>query len=88
MTTTKLSYLEIANAHMSAKLAGKFDDPVIHSKDELYAALAEGKTFSKLYEEVEFRFCTISSIMGTTMLGHMSSAYKANIRKGFRIALA
>lgn len=88
MKPSTLSYIEIANAHMSAKVSGKFDDPEIKSKDELYAALYDGKTFSKLMEEIETRFCSISSILGTTMLSHMSESYKAGIRKGFRTILS
>ena len=74
----------IADAHLLAKQTGLFNDPVISSKDELIQALKQGQTFSKLMDEIEIRFVSVTSLMMAHVLDHESGAYKKGIYKGFK----
>ena len=74
----------IADAHLKAIADGKFDNPVIHSKEELMEALKQGKTFSEVVNQIEVRFMSIGSTMFSRMLGHQSQSYRNGIYKGFK----
>jgi hypothetical protein len=80
----------IANAHIKAKITGKFDDPVVNNKAELIKALHEGKTFSQLLDTIEIRFCSIGTLLlasGTILDQHISNNYRSGIYKGFKTLL-
>jgi hypothetical protein len=77
----------IADAHLLAKQTGLFNDPVISSKQDLIEALKQGQTFSKLMDEIEIRFVSITSLMMAHALDHESGAYKKGIYKGFKTLL-
>lgn len=80
---------KIADAHLAAKIAGKFDDPVVVGRDQLVEQLKAGKTFKAFLDEVETRYCSVGSLVlaSPKLLGHHSHAYKANVYKGFKIGL-
>jgi hypothetical protein len=78
------------NAHLKAKSEGKFSDPALDgSWAGIKEALLRGETIRILYEEIEIRYCSITSIIlsNPATFSHMSQNYKADIRKGFRIFL-
>ena len=77
----------IADNHILAKQTGLFNDPVISSKDELIQALKQGQTFSKLMNEIEIRFVSVTSLMMANVLDHNSGAYKKGIYNGFKTLL-
>lgn len=77
----------IADAHIEARRTGNFDNPTVNSKDELIVQLKAGKTFERLMEEVEFRFCSIGSQLVARHFACPSSNYKASIYKGFKTIL-
>jgi hypothetical protein len=78
----------IADAHIKAKQEGKFDDPVVSSKEELFEQLRRGKTFSTLLKEVEIRYVSITSlILAGDTFGHVTDAYKKGVYKGFKTVL-
>jgi len=74
----------IAYAHLLAKKTGLFNDPVVSDKDQLLQALKQGQTFSKLMDEIEIRFVSVTSLMMAHILDHNSEAYKKGIYKGFK----
>lgn len=76
----------IADAHMRARGEGKFDDIVIRSKAELLEALWSGRTFSALMDEIEWRYCNITSIVLSEISKgtYQSRSYKANVYKAFK----
>ena len=77
----------IADAHLLAKETGLFNDPVISNRDELIQALKQGQTFSKLMNEIEIRFVSVTSLMVAHNLKHNTEAYKKGIYKGFKTLL-
>ena len=77
----------IADNHLLAKKTGLFNDPVISSKDELIQALKQGQTFSKLMDEIEIRFVSVTSLIMAHGMNHESEAYKKGIYKGFKTLL-
>ena len=74
----------IADAHILAKQTGLFDDTLISSKDELIHALKQGQTFSKLMNQIEIRFVSVTSLIMANGLNHTSETYKKGIYKGFK----
>lgn len=89
MTQTRISkhVKAIADAHIAARLNGTFDDIKVTTKDEIISALNEGKTFSKLLDEIEFRFLPIITILLSKTMYHQSATYKKGVYKGFKILL-
>jgi hypothetical protein len=77
----------IADAHIKARLEGNFDDPKVTTKQEMFDAILEGKTFSGLLDEIEVRFTSITSIILSRKLFHQSKNYKSGVYKGFKILL-
>lgn len=77
----------IADAHIQARLTGNFDDPKVTTRDEIIAALKEGKTFSQLLDEIEMRFTSITSILLSRQLFHQSNNYRSGVYKGFKILI-
>jgi hypothetical protein len=77
----------IADAHLLAKETGLFTDPVISNRDELIQALKQGQTFSKLMNEIEIRFVSVTSLIVALNLKHNTEAYKKGIYKGFKTLL-
>ena len=74
----------IADAHIQARVDGKFDDPVATTSDEVFAFLRDGKTFSSLMEEIELRYAPITAIFLARHLAHQSHSYKSGVYKGFK----
>lgn len=74
----------IADAHIQARIDGKFDDPIATTEDEVFAHLRDGKTFSALMEEVELRYAPITAIFLARHLAHQSHSYKSGVYKGFK----
>ena len=74
----------IINRHIEAKLADNFDISTgPKSVDEIREALISGKTIKGLFDEIQFRFCSVTSIMLGSM-NHVSQNYRKDIAKGFR----
>lgn len=78
---------KIIDAHMKAIESGTFDDLTVKNREELITALKAGYTFKALIEEIEIRYCSITSIITARHFKHLSEAYKRAIRKGFKIGI-
>ena len=76
----------IAYAHLKARSEGKFDNIVVRSKAELIEALRAGKTFSALMDEIERKYCNITSLLLLELSSgtHQSKSYKSNVYKAFK----
>jgi hypothetical protein len=77
----------IADAHIAARIANKFDNPVVHTHEEFVAALHEGKTFERAMNFIEIRFCSVSMIILARSLAYESESYKRGVYKGFKSLL-
>lgn len=77
----------IYDRHIEAKLTDTFDDCQASNSDELRALLIEGKALRPIIEELETRYVTITSQLYSNVFGHVSEAYKKQIKQGFRILL-
>jgi hypothetical protein len=77
----------IADAHIEARSTGKFDNPKVTTKEEVINALLEGKTFEGVMEQIEFRYCSITSILLNSRFQHSSNSYRSSIYKGFKFLL-
>jgi hypothetical protein len=79
----------IADAHIQAKLNNNFDEIKIESIDQLKAELFYfGKTSEGVLKEIEIRFISITSLLISSQLGHISKAYKEGVYKGFKTLFA
>ena len=76
----------IADAHIEAKIAKSFSNPSFAYPEEMRNAIKNGATSEALMEEVEIRYCPITSIILANM-GHISKAYRSGVYQGFRILL-
>ena len=76
----------IADAHLKARSEGKFDNILVRSKAELFEALWSGRTFSALMDEIEWRYCNVTSLVLNEMSKgtYQSNSYKSNVYKGFK----
>lgn len=74
----------IADAHIEAKITGKFLEQHVTNKDELLQSIVDGYTYKQLLDLVEVNYVTITSQLTSTLLGHVSDAYKKQVYKGFK----
>ena len=77
----------IADAHIEAKMTGKFLEQHVTNKDELLQSIVDGYTYKQLLDLVEVNYVTITSQLTSTLLGHVSDAYKKQVYKGFKETL-
>lgn len=75
----------IADAHIQAKLTGKFDNVFINSREDLLQKMREGYTFSGVIDQIERRFVSITSLIYQSAFDHTTEAYKKAVYKGFKI---
>jgi hypothetical protein len=74
----------IADAHIDAKITGKFLEQRVTNKDELLDSIVNGYTYKQLLYLVEVNYVTITSQLLSTMVGHVTDAYKKQVYKGFK----
>jgi len=77
----------IADAHIEARKSGNFDNPRCTTREEVIAALREGKTIEDVLDQVETKFTSIHAIILSRVLFHESHNYRSGVYKGFRILL-
>jgi hypothetical protein len=74
----------IADAHIEAKITGKFLEQHVTNKDELLQSIVDGYTYKQLLDLVEVNYVTITSMMMSSLIGHVSDSYKKQVYKGFK----
>lgn len=77
----------IADAHIQARRNNDFTNPEVTTKEELIDKLHEGETFEALLREIEVRFCSVGSVMMSSIMNHTSNNYKAAVYKGFKLLI-
>jgi len=73
----------IADAHIEAKITGKFLEQHVTNKDELLKSIVEGYTYKQLLDLVEVNYVTITSQM-LIHVGYVPDSYKKQVYKGFK----
>lgn len=74
----------IADAHIEAKITGKFLEQHVTNKDELLQSIVDGYTYKQLLHLVEVNYVTITSQLLSSVVGHVTDAYKKQVYKGFK----
>lgn len=74
----------IADAHIEAKMTGKFLEQNVANKEQLLQSIVDGYTYKQLLDLVEVNYVTITSQLTSTLLGHVSDSYKKQVYKGFK----
>lgn len=74
----------IADAHIAARINDNFDDIKFSGKDELLRLMREGKTFSGVMDEIEIRFCSITSTLMARKMRHTTNTYKTSVYNAFK----
>jgi len=77
----------IADAHIKARIENSFDNPKVTTIEEIKSLLVDGKTLQGVLEEIEIRYCPITSIFLSRKLQHTSKSYVSGVYKGFKILL-
>jgi hypothetical protein len=80
---------QIADAHINAKINGSFQCPPyqINSKEDVIQALREGYTIEGLYNEIQFRNVSLTSLLLQAVNSYTTKAYKQAMYKGFKSLL-
>jgi len=78
---------DVISAHIDARINNKFDDPCVSTKEDVISMLMDGKTFSTVMDQIEVRFCTITSLILAKAMDHRTDAYRRQVRKGFKVLL-
>lgn len=73
----------IADAHIEAKITGKFLEQHVTNKDELLKSIVDGYTYKQLLDLVEVNYVTITSQM-LVHVGYVPDSYKKQVYKGFK----
>jgi hypothetical protein len=74
----------IADAHIEAKITGKFLEQRVTNKAELLQSIVDGYTYKQLLDLVEINYVTTTSLMMSSLVGHLTDAYKKQVYKGFK----
>lgn len=79
----------IADAHIAAYTANKYDDPALDgSKEQLKTVLVAGKTIRYFMETVVSRLPITTQLLAKPELfGHQSRAFKTGVYREFKTAL-
>lgn len=77
----------VADAHIAARIADRFDDPKVRTKEEVLGFLRSGKTLRGVMEEIETKFIPIHTIVSMRMFGHVSETYRKEVYKAFKFLL-
>lgn len=85
MTRATKLQKHIIEAHFEAKRTGQWNCRPIKSVTDLVEALKAGETCKELFEEMEVRYASVTSILlaNTALFGHFSQSYVRDIRKAF-----
>ena len=84
---TRKQIRQVADAHISSKMSGYYDNPSVSSKEELITQMLDGKTFSEVVGQIESRFISITSLLIASQFDHITEAYKKQIYKGIKSIL-
>jgi len=90
MATARITQFqaELFKKYIAAKQTDNWDfpDKFQGNKEDLISKLKEGKTFKKLWEEIEFRYCSVSALLMASpeVLNHIDSSYRKSMLKGFK----
>ena len=74
----------IADAHIEAKITGKFVGQPVTNKDELLHSIVNGYTYKQLLNLVEINYVTTTSLMMSSVIGHITDAYRKQVYYGFK----
>ena len=74
----------IADAHIEAKITGKFVGQPVTNKDELLDSIVNGYTYKQLLYLVEVNYVSTTSQLLSSLVGHVTDAYKKQVYKGFK----
>ena len=79
-----------ADAHIRARLTSSFDNPPVATREQVMTAIKSGQTFEEVMNQIETRFCSISSIIFVRSIARLSTgievpeAYRRDVYKGFK----
>jgi len=76
----------IADAHIEAKMIGRWIGQDVKNEEELLQSLLIGCTYKQLLDLVEINYVTITSQM-LISVGYVPDSYRAQVYKGFKETL-
>lgn len=81
---------KIADAHIAAYTANKYDDPALDgSKEQLKSVLLSGKTIRYFMETVVSRLPITTQLLAKpSLFGYQSRAFKTGVYQHFKTALS
>lgn len=76
----------IADAHIEAKMIGRWIGQDVKNEEELLQSLLIGCTYKQLLDLVEVNYVTITSQM-LISVGYVPNSYREQVYKGFKETL-
>lgn len=73
----------VADRHVAARKANKFDNPVVRNRREVVIALYGGKTFENILDQIEITHCNVFAVFLANHLGIFTIWYKIGVYNGF-----
>ena len=77
----------IADAHIEAKITGNFLGQPVTNKAELLDSIVNGYTYKQLLYLVEVNYVSTTSQLLSSLVGHVTDAYRKQVYKGFKEVL-
>jgi len=74
----------IADAHIEAKITGNFSEQHVTNKAELLDSILQGYTYKQLLYLVEVNYVSTTSQLLSSLVGHVTDAYRKQVYKGFK----
>ena len=78
----------VTDAHINAKISGKYDNPLVMSKEDIVREMLNGKTFSAVINQIESRFISITSQLMSSQFGHVSNTYRTQVYNAIKTLLS
>jgi predicted choloylglycine hydrolase len=77
---------QIADRYIDAKINDTFNPPPykITGKDDVIKSINDGYTIPELYDEIQFRNVSITSMLYQSALSYTTKAYKTSMYNGFK----
>lgn len=77
---------QIADRYIDAKINNTFNPPPykIAGVDDVVRSINDGYTIPELYDEIQFRNVSVTSMIYQSMLDYTTKAYKTSMYSGFK----
>jgi len=77
----------IADNYISARQTNVFHPLNATTRDEIIQGILKGEVYEEVLNQIEARYCSITSTLIGRQFAHTTKAYRSSIYKGFKALL-